>query len=172
MVAETLVKLLGCSGGLERKWERWIFAGAGSSPALSERKKRGLQWGASHGKKWMRTPGARPLHRDRKQASSCVAGCVAASWAAVSVVAAVQAVILIGYCSRLYPTSFVVLQNSSKFWTEDKIPPKQKLFRILQTTNLLLVTKANSGWKMTNLTKQFEFQIPNWGNSKFWIGAD
>ena len=54
------------------------FAGAASSSALSEKRKRGSQRGVSHGEKWMRTLGARPLHCDRKQASSCVARCVAA----------------------------------------------------------------------------------------------
>jgi len=54
------------------------FAGAASSSALSEKRKRGSQRGVSHGEKWMKTPGARPLHCDCKQASSCVAGCMMA----------------------------------------------------------------------------------------------
>jgi len=37
----------------------------------------------------------------------------------------------------------------------------------VQATKLLLVSKAKSEWKIMNLTKQFEFQIPNWGNSNF-----
>ena len=65
-------------GWLGREAGEVDFAGAASSSALSEKRKRGSQRGVGHGEKWMRTLGARPLHCDRKQASSCVARCVAA----------------------------------------------------------------------------------------------
>jgi len=68
----------GVVGCLGREASEVDFAGAASSSALSEKRKRGSQRGVGHGEKWMRTPGARPLHCDRKQASSCVARCIAA----------------------------------------------------------------------------------------------
>ena len=54
------------------------FAARGAHRRLNERKKREVAAVCGHWEEWMSTPGARPLHGDLEQPSSCVAGHVAA----------------------------------------------------------------------------------------------
>jgi len=102
------------------------FTGAGSSPVLSRREKREVVARCGHGEEWMSTLGARPLHGDIEQPSSCVAGRVAACEMAAPAAAEVQSPYPPALWTCLSPP-FLFFLNYSKILNKSQILDKIKV---------------------------------------------
>ena len=160
-MAKSLAKLLKCLGGLEGKQARWIWGAEQVRRRWVERRKRNALAG---GVAYITNGGDAQLPRRLatlagKQAAcshACTRRCTRGGRAGQGRRDPYR--ITVGV--HILPFS-VLLQNSSKSWSGAKFSPKWKLCNILQATNHILVSKADSKWKRTNLAKQLEFQISN-----------